>query len=563
MSNTLNTTQNTSNKNIFNKISNVNTDNNNNKLFKLLTYIYISILYEEYYESNYLLIIFNLFYKDSQNESTKNIIRINDLNKISDIIKDYKFKYNHAYREYKKDSSNNNDIFKSELINKKNEYNEYTTSLKNDILDLDNEIIEKDFKKKLEELKQKSNEKNKLYKTEKLKQNKLNSELSNLDKISDAGLYKIKALDKISDSRTRKIFDDSIKEFILSKTDKMTKKSPPDNEIIEYIKKLVEQQIKKNKNIKSSNNIKILQNNKNKYEKEKYEFELEYNDILKRKELFTLYIDNYEKIYVQEIDKIIKNIDSTKNKNDEDKKKIQIILNDEFTKLINLCEKIEKINNINKYNTIDNKIYFYVKEDNILKSNYFKNMSEFNSNINNIYEGHKKFNLSNINNNIKKKLKLSNSNNENDSEKIKKIFKLNYLETYISFLNNYFTKQKFYFINEINNIYNNLDENNEIRPFFEEYMNHFKKLSFKINNLLNQINLDIITFNIEKINSLDPYFNIIGKKIENIKKINKNSDVNIQNNKGNFTTILPYTDSMFLYIIYLTLIIDYLTFFYE
>ena len=554
---------------IFNNIIDIDIDidNNKNLLFKILSYIYISILYEENYEFNYFLNIFNLLKYDNDFDF-KSIIISND--KISDIIKDYKFKYNNVYREYKKNSNNNNNIFKTELINRKIEYNEYIVTTKNDIIDLDNEITEKDFIKKINEKKTKFDEKNRLYTTEKLKKNKLNSELLNLSKITIAKQYEIKALDKISDKQTRARFDKYISEFITSKTTTttssgITTKNPPsDADIIYYIKKLVEEQIKKNKNIKSNNNITIIKKNKEKFEKEKFEFEIEYNDILKKKDLYTLYNDSYEKNYIQEIDKIIKNIDLNRIKDEQNKKDIKDILNNEFNLLIQLIEKIEKIDNINKFNNTKNKIYFFIEQDDIFKNKFFINNSEVNTkiqkNFNNIHENTKTKLLKNINSNLKQELKLNNITNSNN--KIKKILKYSYLNEYIDFLNKYFTEQKFIFIDQINLIYKNLKEDDEIIPFFEEYMNHFKKLSLKINNILNQINQDIIIFKTEKMNDLDPYFNIIIKKIENIKKINNNSDENI-NNRGKFTTILPYTDSMFLYIIYLTLIIDYLTFFYE
>jgi hypothetical protein len=249
-------------------------------------------------------------------------------------------------------------------------------------------------------------------------------------------------------------------------------------------------------------------------EKQKYVLKFKKDDINKEKDLLTIYSNNYNE-YILEIDNIVTNIDSKKNIDEQNKKDIQIILNNEFTKLIELSERIEDIDRKFNYNTTENKIYLSVEQDNI-----FKNWSK----------------LKNLNTNTNTKL--------------------------LEEINEYFTEQKFIFIDEINKIYEILKENNEIKPFFKEYMNHFVILSSKINNLLDQINLDIIIFKIEKIENSTPYSNIIKNKLEIIKKIKTNSTNNI-NNKGEFTTILPYTDSMFLYFIYLTLMIDYLTFFYE
>ena len=480
-------------------------------LFQILYYIYKSIIYEEILEYNYLLNIIN---------TTENYIEIDE--NISKIIKDIKYKYDTIFRKVKKENKEN-DLIKLELVNFQKEYNEKIIEYK-DKIDFSTEKLKDGnynslIAKKIKNLKNK----NDLYKNKKNKKNQADQILNELNiKKGNKTSYQSSALLKIKDPSIKAQIEKSIKEFIDNRSEKITitnkgvsttKTIQPDDNIIKNkIYNLVKNYYQKNIDL----NIKNIKNNKNKDEEEKYKLEFEKDDIIKGQEIIKIFYDNYNE-YILDINKKIIDIESNKIKNDQNKKEIKDILNTEFNKLIELSEKIENIEKKNKYDSIENKIYFYIGNDEIFNK-YFKNKND----------------------------------SSNNSDKIK----------YLEFLNEYFTKQKFFFINEINLIYKNLKEDNEITPFFDEYMNHFKKLSLKINNLLNQINLDIIIFKIKKINNLDPYFKIINKKIKTIEKINNNSKENI-NNKGNITTILPYTDSMFLYIIYLTLIIDYLIFFYE
>jgi len=534
-----------------------------NPLFKILYYIYKSIIYEEIIELNYLLnIIYNVI-----NITEDNYIEI-DKN-ISKIIKDIKYKYDTIFRKLKKDNKEN-EVINLELVEFQKEYNlkiiEYKDKIDSSIEKLKDGNYNSLIVKKTNNLKRQ----NDYYKNKKNKKNQADQILNELNiKKGNKTSYQSSALFKIKDPVVKTQIEKSIKDYINNRSEKITvinkgisttKTIQPDNNIIKNkIYDLVKNYYQKNINA----NIKNNKNKRNKDEEEKYKLEFEKDDIIKEQNIMTIFYDNYNE-YILDINKKLIDIDSNKIKNDQNKKIIKDILNTEFNKLIELSEKIENIEKKNEYDSTYNKIYFYIEHDEIFNG-FFTSKEIFNAKfgkkITNIKNSDKTKLLININNNIKQKLNLNKI--ENEDEKLKKILKYDNFNTYLVILNKYFTEQKFFFINQINLIYRNLKEDNEIIPFFDEYMNHFNKLSLKINNLLNQINQDIIIFKIEKINDLDPYFKIINKKIETIEKINNNSNENINNNKGKYTTILPYTDSMFLYIIYLTLIIDYLTFFYE
>ena len=102
-------------------------------------------------------------------------------------------------------------------------------------------------------------------------------------------------------------------------------------------------------------------------------------------------------------------------------------------------------------------------------------------------------------------------------------------------------------------------ENSEdalINSFFTQYQNtYYKELSDKIKNLLNKINTDKLTFNTTIITSeYQVKINAMKDKITKI--IDFAKTVEIPNNKFK---ILPYTDILHMYLIYLLIIIDYLT----
>ena len=525
---------------------------NKNPLFQILYYIYKSIIYEEIIELNYLLnIIYNV-----TNITEDNYIKIDG--NISKIITDIKYKYDTIFRKFKKEDKEN-EVIKLELIQYQKTYNQNIIEYKDTIDFLTEKLKDGNYNSLIAKKINNFDKQNKLYKNKKNKKNQADQILNELNiKKGNKTSYQSSALFKIKDPNIKAQIEKSIKDFINNRSEKITvtnkgvsttKTIQPDNNIIKNkIYNLVKNYYQKNIDINTKNN-KIK---RNKDEEEKYKLEFEKDNIIKEKEIKTVFYNNYNE-YILDINNKLIDIESNKIKNDQNKKDIKDILNIEFNKLIELSEKIEDIEKKNEYDSTNNKIYFYIGRDEIFNE-YFKNKTDFNNKIKQ--------------NSIEKKNKISifehnlNANNKKifSPDKILKYF---YFNEYLEFLNEYFTKQKFFFINEVNKIYKNLKEDSEIKPFFEEYMNHFKKLLFKINNLLNQINLDIIMFKIEKVDDLDPYFNIINKKIETINKINDNSNENINNNKGKYTTILPYTDSMFLYIIYLTMIIDYLTFFFE
>lgn len=552
-------------KNIYNNIKKDIDDKSFKKpLFQNLYYIYKSIIYEEIIEYDYLLNIIS----NVTNINEDKYIKID--NNIFKTIKELKYKYNSFYRKFKKENNKSN-IVKIDLIPYKKIYNEK----KNRYQDTISSLTEKLNDPKYSQILSKNSgliENDESYTKRKQRKYDVDQLLNELEiKKGNKNTYKTSALSLMKDLKNKEKIEALIKTFITDKstTIKTTtnkgmtteKTIPPNNNIVKKkIYNLVKNYYQKNINV----NIEKLKKKENDIEFKKYTLEFEKADFTNEKDLLSIYSNNYSE-YITEIDNIINSTDSKKIENDNNNRKLNNILSDEFNKLIELSEKIEKIDNIYQFNNRDNKIYFYIESDEIFGI-FSDSKEEINKEIKQAIKNENKIKniknvKNNIKNNIKKQLKLNSITSDN--EKIKIILKYQYFKQYKNFLNKYFNEQKFVFINEIENIYKNLKDNNEIKPFFEEYMNHFKNFSLKINNLLNKINQDIITFNIGKINNLSPYFEITEKKLSYIKTIKTNSEKEINNNKGNFITILPYTDSMFLYIIYLTLVIDYLTFFYE
>ena len=102
----------------------------------------------------------------------------------------------------------------------------------------------------------------------------------------------------------------------------------------------------------------------------------------------------------------------------------------------------------------------------------------------------------------------------------------------------------------------------KLNHFFEEYINYFDNILLKINSIFDKINKEIFKYD-DNITDIDNYFHYIDKKIKNIERIIKNSINYNTEKKDKYIKIIPYTDTMFLYIIHLILIIDYLNYFYS
>jgi hypothetical protein len=356
---------------------------------------------------------------------------------------------------------------------------------------------------------------------------------------------------------------------------------------------MIKDYYKNNMNTNINNNKSEL----NKYIKEDYELEFEKDEIDNDIQIYTLISTNYTTL-INEIDSKIGTLNSNENT-----AQIQNLCNDEFNKLILISEKIKNIINNKIYDNTENKIYYHLENDDIIKYElyddirlYHKIISFLKIYIDNIadililyFKENKIIVSSNYNNNHTTTLKDILKEYINKQKYLERNIKIIYSSTkftrddarknvntidlyniiiniflkdyYINDLNDYFNKKDFKFKKKIEEIYDNIKEYNEIKPFFEEYIENIKNLSFKINNLLNKIHKEILI--IDNKPKIDLYFKLIykqGKRIKNIHSEIINQKIII---KDKYIKILPYTDSMFLYIIYLILIIDYLNFFYE
>lgn len=125
-------------------------------------------------------------------------------------------------------------------------------------------------------------------------------------------------------------------------------------------------------------------------------------------------------------------------------------------------------------------------------------------------------------------------------------------------LNNYFTNNEETFIEFLNK--EKEKSNKDIyKLFFNKYNEYYEKFIKKINNILDNINSHKLKLDTTKIS----YFTTNNIKLEKIKELFRNPTNNNNNNSGKYTKILPYTDILLVYLLYLLLIIDYLTYFYK
>jgi hypothetical protein len=124
-------------------------------------------------------------------------------------------------------------------------------------------------------------------------------------------------------------------------------------------------------------------------------------------------------------------------------------------------------------------------------------------------------------------------------------------------INNYFTNNEETFIEFLNK--EKEKSNKDIyKLFFKEYNNYYEKFIKKIKNILDNINKHSLTLN--NLNHGD-FLKKYKIKIDNIDKLLTNPTNN--NNTGKYTKVLPYTNILLVYLLYLLLIIDYLTYFYK
>jgi len=124
-------------------------------------------------------------------------------------------------------------------------------------------------------------------------------------------------------------------------------------------------------------------------------------------------------------------------------------------------------------------------------------------------------------------------------------------------LNNYFTNNEETFIEFLNE--QKEKSNKDIyKLFFDKYNIYYEEFLKKINNILDNINNHKLKLDTTK--SIND-FKTSNIKVEKIKKLLEKPSNN--NNSGKYTKVLPYTDILLVYLLYLLFIIDYLTYFYK
>lgn len=132
-------------------------------------------------------------------------------------------------------------------------------------------------------------------------------------------------------------------------------------------------------------------------------------------------------------------------------------------------------------------------------------------------------------------------------------------------ISTFMKKSKFtYFDENLNNIIhkNSDDPDNKLKYFFDIYENkYYNVFKTKINELCDYIKINNIKYESIYEKKYGEIVNDLDKKIQ---FINDNADANakIKQKNSKFITILPYTDVLHMYLIYLLKVINYLTFFY-
>jgi len=216
----------------------------------------------------------------------------------------------------------------------------------------------------------------------------------------------------------------------------------------------------------------------------------------------------------------------------------------EFNQTFLTCitEMTDTISIINKetekleYNNSKNKLYFLSTLDNKLNK-YIVDIKDINISTNN----NKIKKIQTIYENINKYFTELKTNNNN----------------FISLLNQH------NFLKDLNNIISKNDNDNSLKSFTDEFQKYNNELITKINNLLDKINKNKLKLIIYDILNFQRFNNIISNKYKKIVSIDTNKDGSNINKKGKFILILPYTDIMFKYLLYLLIIIDFLNFFYQ
>jgi len=293
------------------------------------------------------------------------------------------------------------------------------------------------------------------------------------------------------------------------------KKKEKLNELIIIFKELTDEYIEKNLiYIKSQINEKKDQ--KEKYDEKIKNLDEEEKEKITNKELLVLE-ETHISTYIKKIETMLKTIESEKlsnNKKIDELNKLEIL----FTNIFNYNDNINKKFEEMEFNSYQNKILYFIIKDSISKI------------------------IPEIMNKTNKNSKILNEINE------------------------YFIKKKYNFLKEIQKYNDNIESN----YFFESYNKHIIEIENKINNLLLSVNSNIINYSNKNI---DKFNKNLSKKIDSIKNLEPNIEIIFDNKykyrklnrdiKNNKINIPPYTNIYFIYIIFLLIIVDYLTLLYE
>ena len=541
------------------KIIKKDSENIKDIIMDIVKLFYISIHYTELIEYKYLIKISEIYYNnydkpfDIIKKNIDDFIKINeiDIDNINKEIDKLKSKFYNLFMIYKtkknndeytkfldklsKTITNENDKNNNKITNinstitikkyssKKTEINKNITNLQikpinNKIDALKKRILEKHNYKSISEFETKKTqiydeleiEKDMFKTTIEEKISSIKDEINTKKQSIRNGKANIN-VEKKGATETRekkKKLDDEENEFINKKYQELEfffKKVSDEyiNKSLIYFKSIIDIKIDKEKELKI----------------EKKDLEEEQSEKAIEIELLQKEIKNND-LYIDQIKKILESINLEKSLNNK-KKEDLLKLDKLFFDILKYNKAINKIFENIEYNSYQNKILYFIIKDDIKKI-------------------------------------ILNINEEKKEEHIKLLNKIN----------EYFIKKNYNFLKEIKK-YNDDDESNY---FFESYNKHFIEIEKKINNLLLSVNSKIITYQ-EKPEKEKLFSNLLKKKIYSVKKLEPNIEIifntsyeytkiteNIKNNKIN---IPPYTNIYFIYIIFLLIIIDYLTIFYQ
>lgn len=521
-------------------------DTSSNKLLEQYIYIYRSIIYYEIIEFNYL------FKKNNTHEDA-----IYDDYNNENYFKEQRKKFYELFENYIDDITKNNKSKNSILNNIKDDY-----ILKKENLINDKNIIEE---RSIQYIKKTQNITNKLTKIEieiKKLENTKNDCIKKQKEISSLILRSgiIESRKRIMDiinnlPYLKENFYDKISSIIDNINDNSLLKSEVNtffvNTIINELTNSITQFQLNKSDLTTKEKESIIKN------KEYDEIQKNIIDTILSNIGIETNNNNSKQNYFNTINKVIKNIDSEKNQNEKN-----VFLdkcNSEFDILDKILKEIDDKITIMDFSRTDNKLFFLYEKDSINKTYkyYFSDLVGNKKDLFNKFE-------STLNNPdkifLRKNMKLKVTNLITDID-----INIHFMNKIIIDLNKYFIENKEDFFKKFTEIFNN-NENNNLVSFLDQYKKYKDDLILKINNLLDKINNNelklIDNTKLDSNNLTNNFLPKIQKKQDRINKIKEHQN-DKTDKRGKYTIIIPSTDVLFLYIINLLIIIDFLTYFYE